>query len=82
VLDHAMDFGVGDKGSMHALRVTGAWGEIQHVALTEQRLGTHLIENGRESILLATWNAMRDGILALIRPVMTSTEGRCVARIK
>ena len=36
----------------------------------------------RESTLLATWNAMRDGILALIRPVITSTDGRCVARIR
>ena len=36
----------------------------------------------RESILLDTWNAMRVGILALIRPVMTSTDGRWVARIR
>ena len=36
----------------------------------------------RESILLETWNAMRVGMLALIRPVITSTDGRCVARIR
>ena len=36
----------------------------------------------RLSILLDTWKAMRVGILALIRPVMTSTLGRWVARIK
>src|SRR3546814_10353852 len=36
----------------------------------------------RESILLDTWNAIRVGMLALIRPVITSTEGRCVARIR
>ncbi|MCY1235718.1 hypothetical protein D9M72_483460 [compost metagenome] len=33
----------------------------------------------RESILLLTWNAIRVGTLALIRPVITSTDGRCVA---
>ena len=33
----------------------------------------------RLSILLDTWNAMRVGMLALMRPVMTSTLGRCVA---
>ena len=32
----------------------------------------------RESTCDATVNAMRDGMFALIRPVMTSTEGRCV----
>ena len=36
----------------------------------------------RESILLDTWNESRVGMLALIRPVMTSTLGRCVARIR
>ena len=36
----------------------------------------------RESILLETWKAMRVGMLALIRPVITSTLGRWVARIR
>ena len=36
----------------------------------------------RESILELTWNAMRVGMLALIRPVITSTDGRWVARIR
>ena len=36
----------------------------------------------RESTLAETWNAMRVGMLALIRPVITSTDGRCVARIR
>ncbi len=36
----------------------------------------------RESTLEETWNAMRVGTLALMRPVITSTDGRCVARIK
>ena len=36
----------------------------------------------RESIFDDTRNEMRDGRFALIRPVMTSTDGRCVARIR
>ena len=36
----------------------------------------------RESTLLATRNDMRAGKFALIKPVITSTDGRCVARIK
>jgi hypothetical protein len=36
----------------------------------------------RLSILLDTWNDRRVGMLALIRPVMTSTLGRCVASIR
>ena len=36
----------------------------------------------RESIFDATWSAMRLGKFALMRPVMTSTDGRCVARMR
>ena len=36
----------------------------------------------RESIMDATENAILPGILAFIRPVITSTLGRCVATIK
>ena len=36
----------------------------------------------RLSILLLTWKAMRVGMFALIKPVITSTLGRWVASIK
>ena len=36
----------------------------------------------RESTLVATRNETRDGKLALISPVITSTDGRCVASTK
>ncbi len=36
----------------------------------------------RESIFDDTWKATRVGMLALMRPVITSTDGRCVARIR
>src|SRR5438105_1754512 len=45
VFDHAVDFGVGDKRSVHALRVAGARRKVEHVALAKQRLGTHLLED-------------------------------------
>ena len=36
----------------------------------------------RESVTDDVANAMREGTLALIRPVTTSTDGRCVARTR
>src|SRR5512135_3122181 len=36
----------------------------------------------RESTFEDTWNATRVGTFALMRPVITSTDGRCVARIR
>ena len=36
----------------------------------------------RLSTRAATRNEMREGKLALMRPVSTSTDGRCVARIR
>ena len=36
----------------------------------------------RESTFEAIWNAMRVGKLALMSPVTTSTDGRCVATIR
>jgi len=36
----------------------------------------------RESTCALTANAMREGMFALINPVITSTDGRCVATIR
>jgi hypothetical protein len=36
----------------------------------------------RESILEVTWKLIRVGRFALMTPVMTSTDGRCVAMIR
>ena len=36
----------------------------------------------RESVFDDTRNEIRDGMFALMRPVITSTDGRCVARIR
>jgi hypothetical protein len=45
VLHHAMHFVVGDEGAVHADRHAGARGEIEHVALPEQRFRAHLVED-------------------------------------
>ena len=55
---------------------------VEHVALAEQLLGALSPRMVRESILEVTWNEMRVGKLALMVPVMTSTDGRCVAMIR
>ncbi len=45
VLDDAMHFAVRHERAVHALRVAGSRRQEQHVALAEQRLGAHLVEN-------------------------------------
>ena len=54
--------------------------EQQHVALADEALGAGLVEDARGCRpAIDTANASRDGTLALMTPVMTSTDGRCVA---
>ena len=55
----------------------------QHVALADQLLGARLVEDD-PAVGEAddTANAMRAGMLALMTPVMTLTDGRCVATIR
>jgi hypothetical protein len=60
---------------VEALR-RGATIDEQHVARTAQRLGAGLVEDLRESIFDVTWNAIRDGRLASIRPVIAVTVRR------
>ena len=77
-----MHFLVGNERAVHADRHRGAGLQEQHVAVPEQLLRAHLVEDRARVDLAETWNAMRVGMLALIRPVITSTEGRCVARMR
>jgi len=74
--DDALYFFFGDKGALHAdgEGVLGA-GE-EHVATPQQFFGATMSMMVRLSNLLATMKAMREGILALMRPVMTSMLGR------
>ena len=44
-LDHAVHFLVGDERAVHARRDRGAGRQVQHVAVPEQRLGAHLVED-------------------------------------
>jgi len=41
MLDHLVHLVVGNEGAVYTHRHTGARREIQHVAVTEQRLRTH-----------------------------------------
>ena len=48
---------------------------VQHVALAQQLLGALLAQDSAaESILEVTWKEMRVGKLALMVPVITSTD--------
>ena len=44
--DHAMHLVVVDERTVDALRDAGASRQVQHIAMPEQRLRTHLVEDG------------------------------------
>ena len=78
-----MHFLVGDERAMHArrngrARAAGTACRRARAAIP-RRIWSRMV---RESTFAETWNAMRVGMFALMRPVITSTEGRCVARIR
>lgn len=54
----------------------------QHIALPQQLFCPTISRIVLESMPEDTANASLEGIFALITPVMTSTEGRCVAIIR
>jgi hypothetical protein len=81
VVDDLLDLLVADEGAVDAGDAAAA-GHVEHVALAQQLLGALSPRMVRLSILEVTWKLMRVGKLALIVPVMTSTEGRCVAMIR
>ena len=79
---HILDFMVGHKGAVDAADAA-ARRHVQHVALAQQLLGALLAQDGATVDLSdVTWKEMRVGKLALMVPVITSTEGRCVAAIR
>jgi hypothetical protein len=71
-----------DEGTVDTGGVGGAGRHVEHVTHAEQGFGAPWSRMVRESILLDTWKEIRVGMLALMRPVMTSTDGRWVARIR
>jgi hypothetical protein len=50
--------------------------------VAEQRFGAALVEDGARIHLGRHLEGDARGMLALMRPVITSTDGRCVARIE
>jgi hypothetical protein len=79
LLDDERDLLLGDIRALDALQAGGAERLEEHVALAEQRLRPPWSRMTRESVIDDTANAMREGTFALIMPVITSTDGRCVA---
>ena len=82
VVDNAPDFVVADKSALQPPRLGG----FRRGKSISPRPNNFSAPNEskivRESMPEATEKAMRAGILALIKPVMTSTLGRWVAKIK
>ena len=81
VIGHPFDFLVADERAVDPHDRLGV-GLVEHVALAQQLLGALLARIVRLSIRLVTAKLIRVGRLALITPVMTSTEGRWVAMIR
>ena len=77
-----LDLFVADEGAVDADDLFAA-GHVEHVALAQQLFGTLFAEDrAAVDLRLVTANEIRVGKFALITPVMTSTEGRCVAMIR
>jgi len=80
--DDLSDFVVRHEGPVDA-RDAFRRPPVEHVALAEQLLGALLAEDGAAvDLARSPWKEMRVGKLALIVPVMTSTDGRCVAMMR
>ena len=82
-LDDAIDFLVGDKAALCPAEVGCAGREKQHVALAEQFVGTHRIENGAGIDSGSDLKGDTRWYVGLeMTPVMTSTLGRWVATMQ
>ena len=46
IVHHGVNFVVVDESAVDPLRYAGAGRQVEHVAVPEQRLGAHLVENG------------------------------------
>ena len=79
LLDDAVHFVIRDERAMHAHRCPAPDSMSPIPSSDSAPIWSRIV---RESIFDDTWNAIRVGTLALIRPVITSTDGRCVARIR
>jgi hypothetical protein len=82
VLDDLVHLVIGDERAVHALRQPGAGGRYSMSPAPSSASAPDWSRIVRESTLDDTWNAMRAGMFALMRPVITSTDGLCVARIE
>jgi hypothetical protein len=79
VRDDRRDLRVGDERALDAHRLRGAHRQEQAVALADELLRPGWSRMTLESVPELVAKARRLGTFALIRPVTTSTDGRCVA---
>ncbi len=82
MLNDAADLLLRDKRALDPHRFVRSYGQEESIALTHQLLGARLIQDDPESARLEVANASRDGTLALMSPVTTSTLGRWVAKTR
>ena len=82
MLGDGRDLVVADEHALHADRTRQVDRLVEHVAAADEVLGAGRIEDGPRVDIEAIANAIRDGTLALIRPVTTLTDGRWVARTR
>ena len=82
VADQFVDLVVAQVGSLDALKFGRVGRHEKHIATPSSRSAPGTSRMTRLSVWLVTAKAIRAGKLALISPVMTSTDGRWVAMIK
>lgn len=74
--DHAVDLLGGDEAALHAAGLALAERGVEHIAAADELFRAGGIENDAGFERGRDREAMRLGMLAFIRPVMTSADGR------
>ena len=82
ISDHGVGLALADPGALNAQRLRRAHRQEQRSPCPMSFSAPGWSRTTRESVMDDVANAIRDGTLALIRPVTTSTEGRWVASTK
>ena len=82
ISDDFLDFSLRYERGLEPHRLGHLRADIKHIAGTEKFSAPPVSRIVLESICEATWRAILDGIFALIRPVMTFTDGLWVEENK
>ncbi len=82
VLNDAANLLLRDERALDPHRLVRSHGQEESITLTHQFLGARLIQDDPRVGEAEVVNASRDGTLALMSPVTTSTLGRWVAKTR